>query len=411
MKSSAVRLCLAVFLASTASTASAQLLKLDEIQGKAEIKRGNKSQAAASGQALQADDVLTLSRDARVALRLGRHGLLELGPNSEIQVMRVPFATYADDLRTVVRLQQGYLRVIWKQPPLDINWPLFVYLDGDSAALTTGEYFFQRSGERRVFCSAEGQAAIVGSGRSEPTMLEADNCWNVASPGAGAPAVPGAMQPVDMDAWIAVRQTRALGALAQAPAAPAPTATTPAVSASPKPSAPAAVVAEAPRTSPAATTASSSVAVDATKSQTPAAASVPAPAEPKLDPSPRPSPVTLPPPSAQVAIVEPPRPAVVRPQVEAPRETPGKPSAPAPRPTAGGAWTLNIASFPDRASADQELRKVIKAGFPGSVAAADVKGKTWYRVQVQGLASRDEASDMATQLKSAGYPQTWVIRP
>ena len=303
--------------------AGAQMLRLDSLQGSAELTRGQEHPLLNVGSALQADDVITLGAGARAALRLGRHGILELGPGSELAVERLPFASYADDLRTVLRLRRGFLRVIWKQPPLDIQWPLFVYLDSDRANLLSGEYFFEVGAEITAICVAEGGLALAGGSRDDTQALEPDRCYRLV-----AGIAPQAREQRPQD-WIAVRENRVLDRSMWAAA---------------KPSAP--VVA-----------------------------------------------TVAPKPIAKPAV-----PPAVKPK-------------PAPAPATADAWTLNLASFPDQASADKELARVKKAGFPGVVQPAEVKGRNWYRVQIQGLASRAEAQGMAEQLKRAGFSQAWVMKP
>ena len=399
---SAVAFCLAAVTAfalmPAAAYAQGQLLRIQELQGKAELQRGGRSQAAAEGGVLQADDILVLASGARAALKLGRHGLVELGPGSSVQIERLPFATYATDLRTVLRLRQGYLRVIWKQPPLDINWPLFVYVDTDSANLITGEYFFEKSslgkaGERRALCSAEGDLTLTGAGHADSTKVEADSCWIV------APGVTGLRKAVDMDDWIAVRQDRALGPVSEAPKTAVAAAPTPALAG------PAPVVAAAvPQAAKPAEKPQLAAAPNASGAAAPPTLPVYVP-KPAVESPPKPAtnaPATNPAPLPAYK----PAPAAV---VEAPKPT----SKPAVASSAGGSgrWAVNIASVPDRPSAQKELARLGKSGFAGAIAEAEVKGKTWYRIQIQGLQSREEANDIAEQLKSAGYASPWVIKP
>jgi cell division septation protein DedD len=326
-------------------TAAAQMLRLDNLQGRAELTRGKDHPALDDKTAIVADDVIKVGADSKLSLHLGRHGILELGAGSEIEIERVPFASYADDLRTVVRLRRGFLRVIWKQPPLDIHWPLFVYMDSDRASLATGEYFFEVGTEINAICVAEGELALAGGSRDDAQVLDPDTCYRLV---AGIPPQPRAQQPQD---WIAVREHRALDRSMWA---------APAVAAAEQKPAPS----KAPAAKPAAKT-----------------------------------PVVKTPPAPKVA--------------EKPVEKP----APAPKPPrevskpSGGAWTLNLASFPDQASADKELARLKKAGFPGIVQPADVKGRNWYRVQIQGLASKEEAQGMSEQLKTSGFMQAWILKP
>src|SRR3546814_11444307 len=53
-------------------------------------------------------------------------------------------------------------------------------------------------------------------------------------------------------------------------------------------------------------------------------------------------------------------------------------------------------------------RKDVLGGFPASSHAATVKGRTYYRLTVNGLASRADATSLCSQLKAQG--QTCFIR-
>ncbi|MDB5967946.1 MAG: Sporulation domain protein [Hydrocarboniphaga sp.] len=326
---------LTMLIALLPAVAGAQMLRLDSQQGSVELTRGKEHPLLKADTAILADDVIKVGADSSLSLHLGRHGILEMGPGSELEVERLPFASYADDLRTVLRLRRGFLRVIWKQPPLDISWPLFVYMDSDRASLATGEYFFELGTEINAICVAEGELALAGGGRDDAQLLQADTCYRLV---AGIPPQPRDQQPDD---WIAVREHLALDR---------------GMWGAPKAAAPAVVAAAAPKVDKAAK---------------------PAPTTP--NPAEKPAVVRAPPPETAVA--------------------------------RAGAWTLNLASFPDQASADKELARLKKAGFPGVVQPADVKGRNWYRVQIQGLASKEEAQGMSGQLKAAGFMQAWIMKP
>lgn len=360
MKSSvaASLMLLSIALSALPQAASAQMLRLDSLQGSAELTRGGQHPPLTKETAIADDDVVKVGAGSKLSLLLGRHGILELGAGSELLVERVPFASYSDDLRTILRLRRGFMRVIWKQPPLDIRWPLFVYMDSDRASLLSGEYFFEVGSEINAICVAEGGLALAGGSRDEAQALEPDTCYRMVP---GVPPQPRDQQPDD---WIAVRQNRALDrSMWSAPmvaAVPPPVVATPVL---PGVSAPLA---------------------------TPPVVKA-APVKPAEKPVEKPA----------AKLVE-------KPVVAAPAAKPPKVAA---APVVGGGWTLNLASFPDQSSADKELARVKKAGFPGVVQPADVKGRNWYRVQIQGLASREEAQGMAAQLKASGFLQAWIMKP
>ncbi|WP_428312113.1 SPOR domain-containing protein [Hydrocarboniphaga sp.] len=343
--------------------ASAQMLRLDQLQGSAELTRGDTHPPLNAETAIVADDQIRVGAGSKLSLRLGRHGILELGAGSELTVERLPFASYADDLRTILRLRRGFLRVIWKQPPLDIKWPLFVYMDSDRAALLSGEYFFEVGSEINAICVAEGGLALQGGSRDEAQALEPDTCYRMVP---GVPPQPRDQRPED---WIAVRANRALDRSMWAMPAVASSASPP---------------------------------VTATAAAAPPLPGITAPVV--TPPAVRP----VPPKPAEKPAEKPAVKSVAKAPVPAPASPPRVVAAAA---VAGGGWTLNLASFPDQASADKELARLKKAGFPGVVTPADVKGRNWYRVQIQGLASREEAQGMAEQLKGSGFMQAWILKP
>jgi hypothetical protein len=367
-----------VFAGSALGQERSELLRVDELLGKASLLHSGQAQVAEPGAQLVAGDVLTVDRDSRVTLRLGRHGLIELGPAAEIEVERVPFATYAHDLRTILRLRSGYLRMIWKQPPLDINWPLFIYFGADRANLISGEYFFERSESRMLACAAEGQLEIAGEGLKQ-TYVNPDQCWQTA----GSEPLTNA---VAMEAWVAVRQSRSLGSVA--PATVAAKSEVAAVTPKPTPS-------------PAPKPPQEDLPNNRALPKPPSAAAV--------DQKPSAIPGGTQSPTATQSTV-PAKPAVSKPPPPAAEPKP-KPTAPEKAPPPAGKWAVNVASLPDRASADLELSKLKRAGFDGLIAEATVKGRVWYRVQVAGLSDAKAADVMTARLKQAGYNQVWVIRP
>lgn len=277
--------------APAASMPPRAMLRVDDVQGTVEHWRADQRQRLTPGMSLQTDDIVHVDDRGGASLQLGRHGRLELGAGSELMVERIPFAGYADDLRTVLRLRSGYLRVVWKQPSLDIQWPLFVYLGDDRANLLSGEYFFQVAAGISAVCVAEGGAALAGGSRDGDQALEPGRCYALV---AGLSPSGRERDPSD---WVAVRQSRQL---------------------------------------------------------TPALWS--------RDPS------------------------------------------------ASSSWTLSGALLPDREQADQAWRRLKDAGYVGVIAPADVDGRTWYRIELPNLGSRDEADAMAARLKAAGFEQIWVLQ-
>ena len=71
---------------------------------------------------------------------------------------------------------------------------------------------------------------------------------------------------------------------------------------------------------------------------------------------------------------------------------------PAVRPAAQ-IWVVQVASFVTDKEAQTLANKLKVKGYDANVASAEVGGKTWYRVEVGRLASRNEARELQKNLQ------------
>ncbi len=75
-----------------------------------------------------------------------------------------------------------------------------------------------------------------------------------------------------------------------------------------------------------------------------------------------------------------------------------------------GNLTVQVGSFNDQAQADERAASLKSKGVDARVVRADIAGKgTWYRVQVGGFASREEAMSYGSQIKSKGLAQDFIV--
>lgn len=315
--------------------AQASVLRVEQA-GEGVVQREAQSLRLERGQVLAEGDAVRVAPGARVTLALGRHGYLDLGGGAELAIERVPFSTFADDLRTVLRLRAGYLRVVWKHPDLAGRWPLSLFVESHALSLESGEYFFERLAGGDLACVGSGQAAL-GGGPSAAT-LTGPACYRLL-----AGAMPEARRR-DYGDFIGVRERFGLASLAERPGLDGPV----------RP------VAVAP------------------------AIAVPAP-PPVTKPAPQPEPVRAPPPA---------------PVREAPR----------PRPSAD-LWIVNAASYPSRAEAEAHRDRLRAAGRQPAIEQAQVRGKTWFRVQLRDLDGKAAAQRLAEELKASGESSdAWLSR-
>jgi len=76
---------------------------------------------------------------------------------------------------------------------------------------------------------------------------------------------------------------------------------------------------------------------------------------------------------------------------------------------ASGNWVVNLASVSSAESADREVARLGKMDIKAEVSRAESKGKTWYRIQVPGYGSYDEAINARPALEEKlGISGTWV---
>ncbi|MES2885771.1 MAG: SPOR domain-containing protein [Pseudomonadota bacterium] len=406
------------------------ILLIDQTSGVAGIQRNGKRLALQAGDALQEQDLIVTDRSGRMTLRLGRHGFVEVGPNAEVGVERLPFAAYARDLKSIFSVSRGYFRVVWKHPQLSSTWPLYVYMAGHRISLVSGEYFFQNLGSEQRACVAAGQIALQASGGEGLETIKPPSCVTLAVD------KPPQTVPRSPDDWIAVRRGFSIeataGTLLAREMAPAESIPPPAA----KPvinTAPAAMASVPP---PTAIPAAQAPVVDEPLLAEPqvsnsAAAALPlgpvraAPVLPAPAGAPRTvvapalpvyEPLIYPPPSAAppLATTSP----VIIGQVQAAPANPAIKPLPAPppvtaKPAGGSVWALNIASYSEAAVAEREAARLRAAGYASALSQpATINGKSWHRVQIGGYASESSARAAALELKTKlGVQNIWVLKP
>lgn len=310
--------------------------------------------------ALGLHDTLISGARGYADLQLGRHGVLEMGASTRLKVHQLPFASFATDLRTEVRLEKGYLRVVWKHPELTLRWPLIIDVGPYRAHLSSGEYFFEQRDADVTVCVAEGELALAVPGEGLPKPLGAPACFRLSS---GTPIVAA---PQALAAFVPVRSARALGAVVTA----AGFTLTPPIVRGPVPTA-------RPSFNQAMNTVINGGA-------------------------PPPRPPTMPLPTAAPRLAE------------APTSPPPVSPAPAPAPAAAGGptWALNVASLASRDAALQIQQQLIGKGYEPVIVPTEVQGRLWFRVQFTGLPSAAVAQALAAKLKAeTGFSGAWVIPP
>jgi cell division protein FtsN len=90
-----------------------------------------------------------------------------------------------------------------------------------------------------------------------------------------------------------------------------------------------------------------------------------------------------------------------------------RPVAPATQATTESAkisiWVVQIASYDRHVDAQAYATRLKTAGFDANVSAADVGGKTRYRVEIGPLATRNEALAVQKNLRSAQHIENTLV--
>ena len=337
------------------SVALSQVLSVESIRGSAELQFADEAtQPLSSGQYLYTGNRIKSPSNGHVRLAFARYGFIDIGPDSELVVERIPHASFATDLRSVFRLRRGYMRVVWKHPQISTFWPIFVYVGNQRASLTSGEFFVENRNGRHLACVAAGQLALTDSTTEAPQTLHPQACYRLYQ------GMPSQRVLRDQDDWVAIRERFDIGDLPGAELA----------AAEPPPARPAPRRAEAAAPSAAAavtSTAADEFITDQARTSSPAVA---------------------------------------------PAASGSKPSeAPAAAAAPGGPWAVAIASFRSVRPATDLAAKLQAAGFPARVVPVTVKGNPWSRVILAGFDSAGAAKAAGGEVEAEmGLKGAWVLR-
>lgn len=336
------------------------LLTVDAVQGQAWVYTadGQRQRLAANDEVDEGSRVVT-DAESRVNMRLSRHGRMDLGPSSELEVESLPFSSYATRLRTELQLARGKLRVVWKHPQISTTWPIYIGIDTLRASLGSGEYFFERDGSLYEACVAAGQIALDRPDAAAVETLKPIACYSLARK-------PALRQERVADDWMARRRQVRAGLPALANAGPRRGATSSGN-----------YLDDYRR---------AFVDDDNTMSEQ------------------RGRPFR----EAEPVAVEPVNPEYIEPE---PVVVASEPSVvgDAVLPEGDGQWALIVGSFPSTGEAAPLLTKLRGLGYPVDTQAAEVRGRTWYRVRVPGYDTVARANRASADIADrGGIDGAWV---
>lgn len=78
---------------------------------------------------------------------------------------------------------------------------------------------------------------------------------------------------------------------------------------------------------------------------------------------------------------------------------------------ADGEWSVNLMSLTDESIARKQLQELLEKGVSAAIKRTELAGKTWYRVQVSGFKSKQQAQEYQESVaKKLRLPGAWVTR-
>jgi len=76
-----------------------------------------------------------------------------------------------------------------------------------------------------------------------------------------------------------------------------------------------------------------------------------------------------------------------------------------------GTWVINLVSLQQKVDAEHYVVKVNSKGIPAEINQVTVRGKKYWRVQVPGFSSADEARTQASEVQNKlGLKDVWIVQ-
>ncbi|HEU0196338.1 MAG TPA: SPOR domain-containing protein [Nevskiaceae bacterium] len=331
-------------------------LEVTDMVGNAQRLREGRHSALQPRATLVAGDVIEFTAPARARLAFGAQGNFGVADGAQVTIETKPDPEQRGT-PLILNLQSGALHAQWRAAanPQHVSPALYVYVADSRVALQPGEYFLDAApGAAGRVCVVNGVASVRAVAGAAAARVPSGQCLDIAAGGFVSAPFGTVAQAAAVERFV----------LPQPVAAPTVVAAAASAAATVQPARRAAVVA-----------------MKAASVQRLAVSAGPhAPA--KLS-------------------------AAVGPAHAVPTADRSGPAS-----AMAGGWAINVASYANRADAEAQRKQLSAAGHAATVVRADVNGQTWYRVQIIGFSSRDEAHAQVASLESTNVAGRglWITR-
>jgi hypothetical protein len=328
---------------------------VETVHGAATVSRLGAESALNPGDPVGERDVVSVASGGALRLRFVAGDSVELGGDTVIAIERLPDVARPTENKTILSLDHGLLRVI-RPGGDDLVLPFHLFLGDQRAALSEGDFYFERAPRLVEACVDSGQLSLPPTEFLPMRVVSGQNCYHNAG-GDGPPRILQRDQSYFSQARLHLGLTAAAPVVASAP----PTASS-------IPPAPGSTIARGGVQPPAVSASGAMV-----------ASVEPVPINNESNSSPA-SETAVPAPAAE----------------------------PAPATTD---WTVNLASFSQIEQANEEVQRLQAAGYPAAVESKEVAGVMHYRVQLRSFVTADAARSAANEVASRfGYKDYFLIR-
>lgn len=146
-----------------------------KLSGSATMQRGATLTPLRSGAQVREGQPIQLGPKSQMQLNIGKRALLDLGPHARLVVHKLSRSGDAGDRATWLRLERGYLRVVWSENQDGRSWPLELSFARWAAKVGPGEYFFDSARHNASACASRGELDLSGVPETVPATMS-DSC-------------------------------------------------------------------------------------------------------------------------------------------------------------------------------------------------------------------------------------------
>lgn len=145
------------------------IVQVHELRGSATVQSGTQRIPLKVETEIHENQPVQVGSRSTMRLALGQRALIDMGPNSRFVIHKLPRDGKGEERATWMRLEQGYMRVVWSDDAGDT--PMEVSFGRWAARIGAGEHFFDTRGETASACSTSGAMRLAGVPEWTPRSL------------------------------------------------------------------------------------------------------------------------------------------------------------------------------------------------------------------------------------------------